>query len=726
MARLYIWLVAAHTHVVTWSGADAVVLLQLRRLECQDGDVRLSGTRPELFYNHSWTPICGHFFWSNHDGATTLCQQLGYDSGRVALAPEALPVDAVQVGKCGPGERLDRCTQGHNSRDLSAWCLAGNYNSLEVNCSTGPKPVTSTGVMPLTSSCRDVAPLHRWGEISANTSQAPLVVPRPLPGPDGATSPAQDIERRETSSATQKWDRKEQSSQVSQKMPSSEPQVPKSPFDREAGTLPGEVVVQGLGNGPGSSATDAWSSQSGVGGSPGIPAVNQQGGDVQDVAEASGTSTSRAIARGQPGTTGIVSPVSPSGPFRTLQNVGGELSAQNAAASAQRTAAPLDDRAYQGVSPQDRAFQRSPQDHGSVAQTIEQGSEAEGEPTTESKTVSRAVEAARGQANDAKRDTTNATLAEKIPQRGVGEIASSDSGNTTQANVAVRSLDVGSELANATVEAEIAQGSGVNAEIASADATRGTLTNNPVKDHNESVGNTTDARTEPSVHETSQDNSTSTRTVVNPLLPSTTDEHAEAVDGRKAGTMAAEKTGRAPAIAPTSAQRSVQGADRIAKGAQEGDVDPAALADAPESSAGSDVRPDGRQGPDPVPRKISTKENATGEAKRCEALAAEVQWIATTAEPRCLVLDDNGDWGVASWIEPAALAQYEVRCEDTCCADLEEVVLNCCGVPVAPTALRCGIPPSGASYVSVQVPGIIAAPVESQCAFANLQLRCPT
>jgi hypothetical protein len=131
----------------------------------------------------------------------------------------------------------------------------------------------------------------------------------------------------------------------------------------------------------------------------------------------------------------------------------------------------------------------------------------------------------------------------------------------------------------------------------------------------------------------------------------------------------------------------------------------------------------------PMPaRQVATNpmpEDTSDEAMRCEVLASEVQWVANTAEKRCLVLDDDGDWGVASWVEAAALAQHEVRCEDACCAELEKAVLTCCGVTVAPTALRCGVPPPGASYVSVQVPGTITAPVEPLCAFANMQLRCP-
>ena len=50
--------------------------------KCGDADVRISPDTlleegkpmyPEVFFQDSWHPICGHNFWDNNEGATTVC-----------------------------------------------------------------------------------------------------------------------------------------------------------------------------------------------------------------------------------------------------------------------------------------------------------------------------------------------------------------------------------------------------------------------------------------------------------------------------------------------------------------------------------------------------------------------------------------------------------------------------------------------------------------------------
>ena len=85
---------------------------------------------PEVSYKGKWYPICGHYFWDNNDhGANTLCRQLGFSSGNVTKTSAKFSVDAMPVGQCGAGQRLNKCTQGGN-----AW---GNFAYQNGYCKKG-------------------------------------------------------------------------------------------------------------------------------------------------------------------------------------------------------------------------------------------------------------------------------------------------------------------------------------------------------------------------------------------------------------------------------------------------------------------------------------------------------------------------------------------------------------------------------------------------------------
>ena len=40
-----------------------------------------NGSNPLIFWNDIWSPICGHHFWNNHEGASKFCQKLGCNFG---------------------------------------------------------------------------------------------------------------------------------------------------------------------------------------------------------------------------------------------------------------------------------------------------------------------------------------------------------------------------------------------------------------------------------------------------------------------------------------------------------------------------------------------------------------------------------------------------------------------------------------------------------------------
>ena len=115
--------------------------------------VRKSAT-PEVFYKGEWYPICGHQFWENNDGATTLCRQLGFESGSVwgKGKERKYSKNAMFVGVCGRGEPLNWCG-GHKGSfgDLRGQCNKGEDVAIMITC-TGPtggsEQTTSTSSSP--------------------------------------------------------------------------------------------------------------------------------------------------------------------------------------------------------------------------------------------------------------------------------------------------------------------------------------------------------------------------------------------------------------------------------------------------------------------------------------------------------------------------------------------------------------------------------------------------
>ena len=93
---------------------------------------------PEVRFQDKYHPICGHFFWDNDDGATTICKALGFSRGTRWTTEDKYDVDAMPVGKCKAGEPLTKCTGGGNAwgdfnyRD--GYCNRGNTIGVKVIC----------------------------------------------------------------------------------------------------------------------------------------------------------------------------------------------------------------------------------------------------------------------------------------------------------------------------------------------------------------------------------------------------------------------------------------------------------------------------------------------------------------------------------------------------------------------------------------------------------------
>ena len=113
-------------------------------IDCSDGDVHLTVDKvPMVYWNNTWSPICGHYFWDNDNGANLFCKKLGYINGTVypgkAVSPlsrQGYSQDALRIGKCDARNSvLTRCSGGCNDMKIGGRC----YENEDASCSKGEK-----------------------------------------------------------------------------------------------------------------------------------------------------------------------------------------------------------------------------------------------------------------------------------------------------------------------------------------------------------------------------------------------------------------------------------------------------------------------------------------------------------------------------------------------------------------------------------------------------------
>ena len=127
-----------------------------------------TATTPEVLYLGEWYPVCGHYFWDNSDGAGTVCQQLGFASGKLTKTGAVYSKNAMHVGKCAVGEALTACTKGGNAWGVfdvvkNSNCRRGERVGIEVTCSGGSNWRTvscATGVKQPPRVYVDMCPKH--------------------------------------------------------------------------------------------------------------------------------------------------------------------------------------------------------------------------------------------------------------------------------------------------------------------------------------------------------------------------------------------------------------------------------------------------------------------------------------------------------------------------------------------------------------------------------------
>lgn len=135
----------------------------LSRRACVNGDVKVTAENegalssvskgkkyiPWVYYSNTWYPICGHYFWDDDNGATKVCQGLGFSSGKKDKKKSpSYSKDAMPVGECRSGQSLTACTDGGNAWGNFAWrnndCRAGKNVRCLVKCYGGSNQQASS------------------------------------------------------------------------------------------------------------------------------------------------------------------------------------------------------------------------------------------------------------------------------------------------------------------------------------------------------------------------------------------------------------------------------------------------------------------------------------------------------------------------------------------------------------------------------------------------------
>ena len=111
-----------------------------------------NGKYPEIWLNNQWSPICGHYFWSNDYGATLFCQNLNstHTYGIATKKDSAIPLtsDGIRVGACkSQDSSLSSCTGGCNDfgqtggycsdKKPMGGCGVGKKAMFEIECDPG-------------------------------------------------------------------------------------------------------------------------------------------------------------------------------------------------------------------------------------------------------------------------------------------------------------------------------------------------------------------------------------------------------------------------------------------------------------------------------------------------------------------------------------------------------------------------------------------------------------
>jgi len=95
---------------------------------CQYADVRLDNGLAYVWDGSDWDEICGHWFWNNNNGATAVCNRLGYSSGTWTRTNEYAPDgQAFMIGSCNNPSDFPNCYSQPN-------CNGGDAPTIRITC----------------------------------------------------------------------------------------------------------------------------------------------------------------------------------------------------------------------------------------------------------------------------------------------------------------------------------------------------------------------------------------------------------------------------------------------------------------------------------------------------------------------------------------------------------------------------------------------------------------
>ena len=81
-----------------------------------------------------WSPICGHGFWDNQEGAKAFCRELGFSGGEVMKMNANYSEYAIRIGRCDPGESISSCMGDSKSYNYAPGCRPGNEVKITISC----------------------------------------------------------------------------------------------------------------------------------------------------------------------------------------------------------------------------------------------------------------------------------------------------------------------------------------------------------------------------------------------------------------------------------------------------------------------------------------------------------------------------------------------------------------------------------------------------------------
>merc|ERR1711971_132686 len=136
------------------AGARAGIKIRCSTKERQEKKtkrVKLIDKMPYVWRSGKWVPICGHYFWDNHNGAKLFCEELGFPEGRLiggtyGAGSVTLPEDALKIGKCNSGDSWLGCTGECNDLEIGGYCrplgqvcTAGSKFGVQIRCTGVPR-----------------------------------------------------------------------------------------------------------------------------------------------------------------------------------------------------------------------------------------------------------------------------------------------------------------------------------------------------------------------------------------------------------------------------------------------------------------------------------------------------------------------------------------------------------------------------------------------------------